>query len=569
MLTIKDFFLISLFTTAVLPAHSDSLTAEFQTRLKLAGENPGPIDGSFGNKTNVAANNFFDTNRISYSSKINEANNAIKTTFLNNAKQHQDQIFKTTSDYLESHNTTVFLESNNKIWDVVRDKFDQNSGGGVSKWYQPDITGDGTPDLVFFGMGPGYQSECDIEKCGDNWLKKPVIFELKNNSDSNSTDIKLLDQNEIFGGDIYNRGTGGKSIFTDFNNDGFDDFYLPSEGPVKGSKIHKGGRDVLLISNGDGTYRDDAPKYKLLNVGSFQHWTASGDIDNDGDVDFIFHNLKAKTGLSDRITCFINDGHANFSVKDCVDAPSARVRNRYNSWGGALFDLNGDNILDLWLSRNQYNSPVVILGDGSGQFKKENTVEVYLPNNWPNVMKQFGYVVAADLEDDGYNEIFFSVQGISSSGCKGRIGGYCGSYVGYFKNENGFLKFAGFIKKFEKDFFIQEPFYESKWSASSMIVLKDIIGNDGRKDLFLKRHYSNPFFKQTKIGDFKQTEPPKVSLNRIPNNCALQLSTCSDVDLCLIAVNNFDDWDARDWKNDEFKREAKSRGISCGIPKWK
>lgn len=569
----KYFFVTILITIFAMPVSSDSLTAEFQTRLKLAGENPGKIDGAFGNKTNAAANSYFKTGNQNYRTMMSDANQTLIEDLKKLHIDTKERIFETTSDFIESENTTVFLEGENKIWEIVRDNFDEKSGGAISKWYQPDITGDGVPDLVFFGMGPDFQSECEIKKCNDDWLKKPVVFQLTNSTDSDFTDIKLLDQNTVFPGNIFTRGTGGKSIFADFNGDGFDDLYLPSEGPVKGSKKDTGGRDVLLISNGDGTYRDDAHKYDLLKKRSFQHWAAAGDIDNDGDVDFIFHNLKARTQMADRIVCFINDGDANFSVKDCVDAPNSKTGNKNNSWGGTLLDLNGDNFLDLWLSRNRYNSPVVILGDGSGRFQKQNSVEIYLPKDWPKVMKQFGYVVAADLEDDGYNEVFFSVQGlheISPNDCSERKGdGYCGSYVGYFKNDAGFLKFAGFIKQFEKDFFIPEPMWQSKWNSSSMIVVKDIIKNDGQKDVFLKRYYTNPFFEQTATNKFEQTNTLSSSLLAIPNTCALQLSSCDDVDFCIAATQQAEDASSKEWKNKDFKLEAQRRGILCGVPKWK
>ena len=263
-----------------------------------------------------------------------------------------------------------------------------------------------------------------------------------------------------------------------------------------------------MISRADGKYYDEAYRYQLLSTGTFQHWTAAGDIDNDGDPDFMFHNIKAKTQTGNKIVCFINDGKANFTAVECVDPPRVKrtdkchdCNDRFYSWGGTLFDLNGDNFLDLWLSRSAYNTPIVLLGDGTGSFSKDNYVEVFLPNNWPTVMKQFGYVVAADLEDDGFNEIFFSVQGIhelSPNKCKGSSRPYCGSYVGYFKNVDGFLEFGGFIKKVEKD-------QKFKWARTSMIVVKDYWGNDGMKDIYLKRHFyenDSPFFVQLSNGKF-------------------------------------------------------------------
>lgn len=557
-----------LLASAGFNASADSLTAEFQTRLKLLGENPGKVDGAFGGKTNTAANNYFKTGNQNYRDIMFDANQ----TLINQLKQNQNNakqpIFETTADFIESRNTTIVLRNYDPIWLHAMENF-QASGpaptGGVSKWYQPDITGDGVPDFVLFGMGPGHQSECKIEKCGDAWLKKPILAQLTDANSNSAYSIEVLDQDKILPGKIFNKGTGGKSIFADFNNDGYDDFYLPSEGPVAGPIIHVGGSDVLLISQGDGTYKDEAPKYDLLKNRTFQHWTAAGDIDNDGDVDFIFHNIQAKTKMNNKIACFINDGKANFTVSNCVSPPSATGTSKFYNWGGTLFDLNGDNNLDLWLSRNSRNVPIVLLGDGTGKFSSENYVEIYLPEGWPKVMRQFGYVVAADLEDDGFNEIFFSVQGdrsLSPRDCKDQKGAYCGSYVGYFKNQNGFLNFGGFIKKFEKS-------ERGQWQGSSMIVVKDFIGDDGLKDVYLKRNYDEPFYRQTKDGSFvalkNGARVNQTQLLDLPNMCLASLETCGDIEICVSGVVIDDAQNIRKWRNSKFEQEGKRRGISCGV----
>ena len=567
MYSYRFIFSVILLASAGVNASADSLTAEFQTRLKLLGENPGKIDGAFGGKTNAAANSYFKTGNQNYRDIMFDANQTLSNQLKQNQNNAQRPVFETTADFIESRNTTVVFRNNGPMWNLALENFDAgrpSPAGGVSKWYQPDITGDGVPDFVLFGMGPGLQSECKIEKCGNAWLRKPILAKLRGAHGNSPHSIEVLDQDTVLPGEVFNRGTGGKSIYADFNNDGYDDFYLPSEGPVAGPIIHVGGSDVLLISQGDGTYKDEAAKYDLLRSKTFQHWTAAGDIDNDGDIDFIFHNIKAKTKMDNKIACFLNDGNANFTVSNCVSPPSAKGVSRFYNWGGTLFDLNGDNHLDLWLSRDSRNVPIVLLGDGTGEFSSDNYVEVYLPKGWPKVMRQFGYVVAADLEDDGFNEIFFSVQGdsrLSPKDCKG-IKGYCGSYVGYFNNVNGFLSFGGFVKKFEKT-------DRGQWQGSSMIVVKDFIGDDGLKDVYLKRNYDEPFYKQTIDGTFVAVKNGARSnptqLLDFPNICLAALETCDDIQICVSGVVIDDAQNSRRWLNEKFEREGKRRGISCGV----
>ena len=531
--------LITLLTLTASMLHADNLTAEVQTRLKILGEAPGVIDGAFGKKTNSAINKILGTEGIEYKGQLEAVNERLVQEITAAKSDEKAKIFETTSDFLESRNTDLQFFRDHQIFNYAEIHFNRGKGGAASKWYQPDLNGDGKSDLVIFGLGQDYVSECAIDKCGDEWMREPIFLirtdEKRGSGNSQEATFKLQPAIEFSNPPILNRGTGGKTIFADFNGDGRDDFYLPSEGPVAGRNIHRGGKDVLLLSTPDGGYEDIASNYELLNAKTFQHWTAAGDIDNDGDVDFIFHNIQAKTEMPDKIACFLNDGKGNFSVKNCVSPPTSKKFNKYNSWGGTLFDVNGDNYLDLWLSRNTHNSPVVFLGNGTGQFDSERSFEVYLPKDWPRAMKQFGYVVATDLEDDGFNEIFFSVQGIKSiapKDCKNTVGTYCGSNVGYFKNNNGFLEFGGFLKKFDKS----DKF---NWTAASMIVVKDYWGDDGLKDVFLKRNYhqgASPFIIQTQPGKFEEIDRYDATNFAAPNNL-LSLSIDTKQLICANAVD--------------------------------
>ena len=85
MYSYRLLFSVMLLATAGANASADSLTAEFQTRLKLLGENPGKVDGAFGGKTNTAANNYFKTGNQNYRDIMFDANQ----TLINQLKQNQ------------------------------------------------------------------------------------------------------------------------------------------------------------------------------------------------------------------------------------------------------------------------------------------------------------------------------------------------------------------------------------------------------------------------------------------------------------------------------------------------
>ena len=498
---------------------SDEITAEVQTRLRLLNENPGTIDGAFGNKTNAAINRILGTKSVNYRSDLETVNQLLIELQKSKRQKFEKPIYHLTNDYIEHEYTDTFVLWDSNLMNRSRDHYESHvelgkapNGfpiwpGTPSKFYSPDVNKDGVSDLVIFGVGPDFASACTwSDYCeGDGWMRAPDIY-VQRPKERGVFDRAETDE-YLYPG-VVNSGTGGKVVMVDFNNDGVLDFYLASEGPTRGPNSHTGERDTLMISQPDGKFKDISSDYPLLGGGSFQHWAAAGDIDNDGDIDFIFHHLRApRTNLGgDRIDCFINDGNANFTVKKCVD--TNKGPDGVNSvWGATLFDLNGDNYLDIMFDSQNYkglgnsrrNWPVVYLGDGSGRFKNSNKINIYLPEDFPKNKLQFGYQMAADLEDDGLNEIFFSVQGaphILGEKCKS----YCGSYVGYFKNDNGFLRFGGWVYK-------TENMDMNVWGRTSQIVVKDYIGNDGLKDVYLKRNYflegQSPFFQQMADGTWK------------------------------------------------------------------
>ena len=323
---------------------------------------------------------------------------------------------------------------------------------------------------------------CGSSECAD-WETRP-FFALASNSGGG---YKFLEPNQdgIFDKNVIARTSGGKTVFADFNGDGRDDFYVPTWG----LGANKGSRDGLWISTVNG-YVDRSESLVRMRVRSLRHWASAGDIDNDGDIDIVAGDLGADNGKGGaKLDCFFNDGKANFSFQKCIKVSGWDNKSKH-SWGGTLLDYNGDGFLDLWISFTG-KKPAILIGDGSGQFSSDNKVEIPFPKSWESNKRQIGYVLAADIEDDGYSDVFFSVQGTPGCG----YGAYCGSDVGYFKNTKNGLVFGGFLRKIKKDEGLV-------WGKASQIVVKDLDG-DGLKDVYLKRAYDqNALFLQSADGQF-------------------------------------------------------------------
>lgn len=151
---------------------------------------------------------------------------------------------------------------------------------------------------------------------------------------------------------------GHRSTFSaawlDANNDGWPDLYV----------IHEFGNGVLLVNQGNGTFRE-----QLLATGPADFGTmgvACGDIDNDGNIDIYTANMYSKAGtrvfgnvkpgffpdeISAKFRSFVagsqlwrNRGQLNFEPigKKC------QVNSIGWAYGADLIDLDNDGWLDLY-----------------------------------------------------------------------------------------------------------------------------------------------------------------------------------------------------------------------------
>jgi len=508
-------FFISAIFFAFQASCAEEKLASVQTKLSLLGYDPGPADGIIGKKTKAALK-AFDNKYDGQELKLDEIDSKLTQKINKQSnKQMANLVFSTTSNFTEmANNKSYFLMGD----EFYKSQIEPEFNGPISKWYFVNVVGDEENELVVFGINDlplVFRNDVTSKIAKDCQSgSKILVFQKVKETYNGDIRYQKLDSDEVFGKNIRSYGDT-VTLTSDFNGDGYNDFFIPSESDVCATNLDtwfNGTRDVLLMSKNGAGYEDITDNYKWLINDTFRHWAASGDIDNDGDIDFITSHL-GKGGKGDRVECYFNDGKGNFDARKCVEPPKS-LSNKNRSWGGALMDLNNDGRLDLVYSGNAEDKPSIMLGDGTGFFDGLKSVQLYLPKNWKSSLRQFGGLWVADVDGDGWQDLLFSVQGTQKSVKRGtKCRGYCGTAAGWFRNDHGFLDFQEYFLEFEPDERFQWP-STSLFSVGNYIRRiedKKIITDPNRpKDIWLRRNYygkSAPFFQlNKKTGKYEPTD---------------------------------------------------------------
>jgi len=220
---------------------------------------------------------------------------------------------------------------------------------------------------------------------------------------------------------------------TDMDGDGWADLIV-RRGGGEDDFSPGGERNKFLLRNrGDGTFEDVTQSSGLFAsrespeplYGAPAKVVASGDVDNDGDLDVFVgrSRLDPWAGEGDTNELMLNNGDGTFSLGP-AESDARFVSKPINPAGVTFVDYNQDGWLDIWLVNNEQSGPVgiqdrLLQGDGTGAFV-DVTDEVGLKTvGWIQldslnqaIAHSWGWGSnACDLNGDGWPELMAASYG--------------------------------------------------------------------------------------------------------------------------------------------------------------
>lgn len=179
-----------------------------------------------------------------------------------------------------------------------------------------------------------------------------------------------------------------KVILGDFNADGILDPFTCAHG--YDADPFPGTTNLLLLS-ADGQW-SPAEQSWTGSVG-FHHGCASGDIDNDGDLDMIVLESNVASYL------LLNDGTGVFTL-DRAGLP-ASIRGKALVFTAEFVDVDDDGFLDLMVGGDEVYQPTMVFwGDGTGAYDDGRSTALPPMPGWTNVT----ILAAEDVDGDGLDE---------------------------------------------------------------------------------------------------------------------------------------------------------------------
>ena len=450
-------FILTVFVT---PSIASSIS-EAQNMLNQLGYNAGPVDGAYGNKTRRAIEQFYKSIGSSFDGKLdnNELSDLIKQMSLKGIATSTSPENKNSNPSKKAKRALAGIDIEN---DPKKDFFKPPqspfpsaklySWGGGDMWRIADFNNDGLFDVVYIGTMNLSNStvQCTYQVCSDRQINdaikpSPALY-LRGTDGNLRYSPKLLIDNR----DNKGMALGRQILIADYNNDKVLDIYIADHGVGKPD----GYRDSYFLSQANGTWLESSKTHlSHSNFKVYDHGAATGDIDNDGDMDVVI------TTMGSGLQCLINDGTGFLKKRKCGGSFAFALE---------LADMDDDGDLDAIVGGHEYNPNSSMFtgihwNNGRGNFSRNNKTR------FPQHKKKWGTIPelsAWDLDNDGDIDIAISRTGSS----------YKGSAIQIIENLGN--------KKFKDRGIIQ---LDSNDGWVYGIRFRDM-DNDGEDDLFISSY---------------------------------------------------------------------------------
>ena len=268
-------------------------------------------------------------------------------------------------------------------------------------WRIADFNNDDIADIIYIGtMNLNSNSiQCTYQVCSDQQIDnadkpQPVLY-------LGDADGNLYYSPELLIDNRDNKGMalGRQLLIADYNNDKVLDIYIADHGVGKAD----GYRDSYYLSQPNGTWIESSDTHLSdNNFKVYDHGGATGDIDNDGDMDIVI------TAMSSGFWCLMNDGSGFLTKRQCGGSFAFALE---------IADMDNDGDLDAIVGGHENNTNGMLTGihwnDGQGNFMPYNTTPLLKYRDRWGIIPE---VSASDLDNDSDMDIVYSRTGKSYKG---------------------------------------------------------------------------------------------------------------------------------------------------------